>query len=211
MPHKLFVLGATGGLGQQIVMQALDAGHDVTALIRRPAKAPHLDTRLRSVAGALPDDAAIFSAAVRGHDAVISALGRGRSFKADGLIARSVPVIVAAMESAGVRRLIFTSAIGVGDAVREAPLFSRLLIRFLLKDIYADKLVGEDLIRRSGLDWTIVQPAQLTDGPLTSRYQTGDHLKLRGMPKVSRADVAHCILERLDDPSSVRRIVRIGY
>ena len=115
------------------------------------------------------------------------------------------------MHTSGVRRLIFTSAIGVGDAIREAPFFSRMMTRFLLKDLYVDKAIGEDLIRRSDVDWTIVQPAQLTNGPLTRRYRAGEALKFRGMPRISRADVAHFLLSQLDDTSYIRKVARLGY
>lgn len=110
-----------------------------------------------------------------------------------------------------VSRLAFVSAIGVGDAYADAPLSSRIVIKVLLRDIYADKAIGEDLIRKSGLEWTIVQPARLTDRPLTGRYQAGEHLKQRGMPKISRADLAHFLLNQVDDRTYVRKTVRLGY
>src|SRR5947207_3093887 len=156
---RLFVVGATGGTGQHILSQALEAGHEITAFVRTPAKLPTKHERLRVTVGAVTDGGPPLAQAIRGHDVVISALGRGSSLTAGGLIQRSASAIVAAMTNAGIRRLIFTSAIGVGDAYSDAPLFSKLLIRVLLKDLYADKVIGEDLIRRSDLDWTLVQPA----------------------------------------------------
>jgi len=84
-------------------------------------------------------------------------------------------------------------------------------MRFLLSDLYADKAAGEALIRRSYLDWTLVQPSQLTNGPLTQKYRAGERLALRGMPKISRADVAHFILSHLDDGAYVRKVVSISY
>ena len=85
------------------------------------------------------------------------------------------------------------------------------MIRLLLKDIYADKITGERHILSSDLDWTLVQPAQLTDGPLTRTYRAGERLALRGMPKVSRADTAHFIIRQLDDAAYVRTTVLIAY
>jgi len=213
MNHKkLIILGATGGTGQQLVTQALEAGHEVTALVRSAARIPARHDRLQLVVGTLPDDESnLLAHAVRGHDAVISALGRGTSFTSDNLIQRSVPAILSAMRANRVRRLIFMSAIGVGDAVRDAPLFSRIMIRLLLKDIYADKLAGEELIQHSDLEWTLVQPAQLTNGPLTRKYRVGERLKLRGIPTIARADVAHFILSQLDDTAYIGKVARIGY
>jgi putative NADH-flavin reductase len=208
---RLLVLGPTGGTGQQVVVQALEAGHEVTAFARSPEKLPVQHERLRRVAGRLPDDAALLADETRGQDAVISALGRGMSLKSEQLIQRSVPPILAGMQAHGVRRLIFTSAIGVGDAVRDVPFIPRLMARVMLKDLYADKVIGEELIRRSGLDWTILQPAHLTNGPLTGRYRAGERLNLRGAPKISRADVAHFIVSHLDDSEYIRKAVVLAY
>jgi putative NADH-flavin reductase len=202
---KLFVLGGTGGTGQHIVTQALDAGHDVTALVRDRAKITTQHPRLTIVTGEATGDSGAMSAQMRGHDAVISVLGRGLTFKSDHLMARSVPVILDAMRESGVRRLLFTSALGVGDTFRDSPVPAKLFFVTLLRGIYADKLIGDQLIRKSGLDWTIVQPAQLNDGPLTRAYRSGEHLALAGMPQISRADTAHFILDRINDHATFGR------
>jgi len=210
-PQRLFIIGATGGTGRQLVAQALEAGHEVTALVRTASKLHGPHPRLRQIEGSLPGEAKPLAEAMRGHGAVISALGRGASFKSEGLIRDSVPVMLEAMRRSGVRRLVFTSAIGVGDAFRDAPAFSRVMIGMLLKDIYADKAAGEELIRASGLDWTMVQPAQLTNGGLTGRYRAAEDLKLGGIPRISRADTAHFLLGLPGDASSIGKIIRIGY
>ena len=209
--RRILILGATGATGTQLLTQALDAGHEVTAFVRRPDNVPVRHERLQLVVGDVTDEGTRLTEAMRGQDAVVSALGRGMTLKSDNLIQRSIPPILSAMHAHGVRRLIFTSAIGVGETIRDAPLFSRLVIRVLLRDIYADKEAGEALLRRSGLDWTLVQPAQLTNGPLTRTYRAGEHLNLRGIPKVSRADTAHFLLRQLDDDAYVRKVALIAY
>jgi len=201
---KLLVLGGTGGTGRQVVTQALDTGHDVTVLARERSRVSVQHERLRVVDGDVRNAAALGEAA-RGQDAVISAIGRGQSFKSENLIAHSVPGIIDAMRATGVRRLIFTSALGVGETYRDSPLLPRIFFRTLLRGIYADKLVGDRMIRDSGLDWTIVQPVVLTDGPLTRHYRVGEHLRLSGVNKVSRADTAHFIVDRINDRSTFGR------
>ena len=198
---KLLVLGGTGGTGRHIVTQALDAGHAVTVLARDRASVGVQHERLRVVDGSVRNIAALGDA-TRGQDAVISAIGRGKSFKSENLIAESVPGIIATMQQNGIRRLIFTSALGVGDTYRDSPLVPRIFFRTLLRGIYADKLIGDQMIRNSTLDWTIVQPAVLTDGPLTRAYRVGEHLRLAGINKVSRADTAHFMVDRLEDRST---------
>lgn len=165
---KLLVLGATGGTGRQVVTQALEAGFDVTAFARNPGKLTLHHSSLRVLEGGLADATAL-AVAMRSQDAVISAIGRGKRFTSDHLIARTVPVILAAMQSAGVRRLMFTSAIGVGATFQDSPLIAKVFFRTLLRGLDADKAIGEDLIRKSDLDWTIIQPGTLNDGPLTCR------------------------------------------
>ena len=200
---KLLVLGGTGGIGQHVVTQALDAGHEVTVFARDPAKVTGQHARLRVVRGDVTDVAALTGAA-RGQDAVISAIGRGLSFKSEQLITRSVPSILAAMDAAGVRRLVFTSAWGVGDSFKDLAVVPWLFFRTLLRDVYADKLVGDTLIRKSNVDWTIVRPARLHDGPLTRSYHSGERLRMAGMQSISRADTAHFILACVTDPASIR-------
>lgn len=207
---RLLVFGATGATGQQIVMQGLQQGHELTVFVRNPAKLTFRDDRLRVVVGSVPEDADAISAAVRGQDAVISALGVRNSLKSGNLISRAMRTIVPAMERQAVRRLIFTSGFGVGDTRRDAPLLPRIMYRVLLTDIFADKADAEHYLRESSLDWTLVYPVLLTNGPITGQYRVGERLSLRGLPMISRADVADFILKQLQDPAYVRKGVAIS-
>lgn len=201
---NLLVLGATGPTGRHVVDQALAAGHRVTAFVRDPAKLPVRHERLRVVTGdVLAGDA--LPEATRGQDAVISALGVGLSFSPGRLFELSTPRVIAAMEQTGVKRLVQVSAFGVGDTFAQVPLLPRLFIRTLLARLYADKERGEEILKRSDLDWTIVYPAGLTNGPHTGDYRFGEHVELRGFPTVSRADVADLLLKAASDPAMVHR------
>jgi putative NADH-flavin reductase len=142
-------------------------------------------------------------AALDGQDAVISALGVGSSRRSFNLIEGAMPVIVNAMKRQGVRRLIFTSGISLKLAQVSLPL--RLLLRLMLWDQIRDKKAGEEILRDSAIDWTLIYPTILTDGPRTGEYRVGEHLELSGFPKVSRADVADVILKLLTDSESVHR------
>jgi putative NADH-flavin reductase len=205
---KIAVFGPTGPLGRQIVTQALERGHEVTALARSPEKLGASHARLRVVKGDVFDGRAAIEPAVAGQDAVVSALGVGRSFKAGGLIARAMPILVEAMERQNVRRLIFTS--GLILKLDQAPLLVRLLMRLLMSDLMRDKKAGEDVLRKSRLDWTLVYPVGLTDKPKTGKYRSGERLALRGFPMVSRADVADLILNLLDDAGSIQKDILIS-
>ena len=207
---KLLILGAAGATGQHVVTQALQQGHDVTAFVRDPMKLALNTDRLRVAVGDTAADPQSVARAVRGHDVVISTLGVGQSFTSNGLIEHSARNIVSAMEAAGVRRIIFTSAFGVSDTMRDVPLVPRLFMRTLLRDVYADKKAGDDLLRRSGLDWTLVSPTGLSNRAGTGTYRAGERLTLRGFPTVSRSDVALFILTQIEDRSYVRKEVLVS-
>ena len=207
---KLVVFGASGGTGQEIVKQALDQGHEVTAFVRDLKKLTIEHSKLRIIEGNVLQDQSAIASAVTGQDAIICALGVGNSLKSAGLIAESLAAIVPAAEKHDVRRLILISAFGVGDSFRNAPLVPRLMYRLLLGDIYRDKKAGEDIVKASGLDWTIIHPVMLTTGPRTGTYRSGERLDLRGIPKISRADVAHFALTQLADKTFLRKTAVIS-
>jgi putative NADH-flavin reductase len=209
MRRKILVLGATGGTGREVVAQGLGQGREITVLVRDRARLGAHADRVRVIIGSLPDGAAALGEAVRGQDAVVSALGVGQSFKSRGLMGAALPAIVAAMQAGGVRRLIVMSAAGVGDTLRDVSLPGRLFARTLLRDIFADKKVGEEAVRASSLDWTIAYPTLLTNGQRTSHYRAGEHLALHGIPSIARADVADFLLSQLEDGTYSRRDVVI--
>jgi uncharacterized protein YbjT (DUF2867 family) len=68
----------------------------------------------------------------------------------------------------------------------------------------------EDVLRGSGLDWTVVRPPQLTDKPLTGRYRTAYGHNIRGGFSVPRADVAHLMLRVLDQPQTIHQVIGIA-
>jgi putative NADH-flavin reductase len=218
---KLTIFAVTGGIGRQLLGQAIAAGHDVTAVARNPQSL----AAARVVAADLASiDPAALQPAVAGADAVLSALGpRG---KADaGVAARGTKVITEAMRAAGARRVIVVSASPIGTVPSpDRPHPPRhdpgdgIIIRYLadpivkraLREHYADLARMEDVLRASDLDWTIVRPPRLTDKPVTGRYRTAYGQNLRRGVFVSRADVAHYMLSVLDNPETFRRTVGIA-
>ncbi|KAA6203542.1 MULTISPECIES: NAD(P)-dependent oxidoreductase [Streptomyces] len=210
---RITVFGATGGVGQEIVGQALAAGHEVTAVVRDPDRLPG------PLEGAGPhgvvrlDDEAAVRAAVAGRDAVLSGLGsRGR--KANGVAERLTGRIVSAMEAEGARRLLVVSAVPVGPEPADDPLVDRLMRRAIgavLAELYADLARMEAVLADSATDWTAVRPPRLTDGPRTGVYRKVVGGTPRSSRTVSRADVAHAMLALIDDPAAVKQGVGIAY
>ncbi|HMO79165.1 MAG TPA: SDR family oxidoreductase [Pyrinomonadaceae bacterium] len=208
---KLLILGASGLTGRELVKQALAAGHEVTAFVRDPAKLDIRSDQLRVEVGNILNRISL-ETAIPGHDAVLSALGSpglGKSTElSDGL--RN---IIDVMELNGPKRLIFESGIGIGDSAEHVPWFTKhVFIPFVIKNIYADKEIQERQIRESSLDWTIVRPAALTNGPRTGVYRHGDAIsKERPAKKISRADTAEFMLRQLDDDTYLHKTPGLSY
>jgi putative NADH-flavin reductase len=206
---RILIFGATGGTGRELVSQALQRGHDVSAFVRTPAKVTVADSRLRIVQGDIGRPESL-RAAIPGHDAVLSALGI-RSFGRTTLLSNAAREIVDTMQAHNVRRLIWESSLGVGETRGQlGPLFNWLIIPLLLRHVFADKERQEAIIRATSLDWTIVQPAALTNGPRTGAYRVGACAGRR-LPRISRADVAYFMIEELEHARHVRQVVPLCY
>lgn len=209
---KLTVFGATGGTGQEIVRQALDAGHQVTAVVRDPARFTMTGERLEVFRADLTDAQAL-RPAVAGRDAVLSGLG-ARSRKDAGIATRLTRTVLGAVEPEGVRRLVVVSAAPVGPAPEDDGFLDRTMrgiVSAVLKDIYADLREMEAELAGSATDWTVVRPPRLQDKPLTGTYRK----VLGGFPRagrfLARADVAHAMLAALGDRATVKQGVGVAY
>jgi len=199
---KILIFGASGGTGRELLAQAGAAGHQVTVFARNPAGLGAAGTKVRIVAGDVLRDPDAVAAAVRGQDAVISALGRGYSLRSRGLMTGAMRAILPAMAAAGVRRLVVVSAFGVGATRRDASPVQHAVCALPLRFLYADKLAAESAIRAAEVDFTLLYPVRLVDGPPTGRYEMAPRLEMKGVPKISRGDVAHACLAVLEDPST---------
>jgi putative NADH-flavin reductase len=209
---KLTIFGATGATGTTLTTQALAAGHDITAVVRDASRLTIPDhPRLRVVTADVMDPASI-SPAIEDADAVISAVGP-RGAGPTTVIRDSVRSIIQAMEKTGTRRFVEVSGSIVAD--EGESLYMRFLVkplarRTFLGQVCADMRAGEDEIRHSDLDWTIVRPPALTNKAATGSYRTAIDRNLPHGFSISRADLAACMLGLLDDPASSHRHVAIA-
>lgn len=201
---RIAVLGATGRTGSEFVTQALAAGHEVVAYVRRP-DAMDTQSNLTVVGGQL-DDAATLTEALRGCDAVVLTLGPKVTESSKPLMQIAVPTVIDAAESAGVQRIIVMSALGVGDTFANTRYPYRLGCRTFLAGNFRGHKTGEDQLVDSGLDWTTVHPGPLADGPGTPNpliVDASTGYQMPRAPRTKRADVAAAILRMLDDPTTV--------
>jgi putative NADH-flavin reductase len=202
----VLILGASGGTGAVLVTEALARGHVVTALSRNPATALEAAVRPRVVAGNVLDSRCMESL-VADQDVVIWAVGARAGERAAHVCAVGTKNVLWAMETAGVRRFICESAFGVGESRRGGP-YARIL-RIVLRARVRDKEMQERSIFTSSVDWVIVRPTILTNGPATGRYRVGTDLQVGLFPRISRADVADFMLRQIEDRTFLRLAVGI--
>ena len=211
-PLRLLIIGATGGTGRQLVTQALAQGHEVTALARNPAKMSLQHAKLKIVPGDVLDPASL-QGAVQGQDAVLSALGHKRFLGPSRILSEGTANILQAMKSAGVSRFICESSLGLGSTTgRGGPLATLFIYPIVLPFYIWDKLRQEKLIEESDLEWVIVRPAALTNGPARGQYRHGPKAGSYFLPvRISRADVAGFMLRQLTDDCYLGRAVGLCY
>jgi putative NADH-flavin reductase len=194
---NLLIIGATRGIGIQLLEQALQVEHTVTALVRDAQKMPKRHDRLRVIQGDILDLESVQSAMAE-QEAVCITIGIGITWKPVIVFSQGTRNVLQAMWQQGVRRLICITGVGAGDSKGHGGfLYDRFFNPILLKTIYEDKDRQETLTRASETEWTIVRPGLLTNGPLTKKYQVITDLTDVTAGKISRADVAHFILEEL--------------
>jgi putative NADH-flavin reductase len=201
---RLFVLGATGGTGKQLVDLALQRGHQVTAFVRSPQKIPRHE-HLTIVEGD-PRRTEQLASAMPGHDAILSALGaigRGQTTLL-GDCARST---IEAGSASGVKRMfVVSSALLFPDA----GLIGTVLSRFVFGHVLRDSLEMEQVVKNSGLDWTIVRPVRLTNGSCTGRWRFEVDRIPRGGFSISRADVAHFLLDAVEKDAHLQQVIGLS-
>lgn len=194
---RLLLIGATRGIGRQTLAQALAGGHEVRVLARRPQRLDLRHERLTVLPGDIEEEAVVFQA-VAGMEAVVVTIGIRPTWQPVTVFSRGTKNVLTAMAAQGVPRLLVVTGIGAGDSKGHGGFFYDLIFQpLLLKTIYEDKDRQEELIRQSGTDWTIVRPGFLTNGPLTGRYRVITDLTGVIAGKISRADVAHFLLQEL--------------
>jgi uncharacterized protein YbjT (DUF2867 family) len=199
-PLRLLVIGATGGTGRELVQQALAQGHQVTAFVRNPAKLPIKHANLRIAKGDVLDYATV-EAAMRGQEAVLSALGHTRFLGPTRIQSDGMRNILRAMAACDVPRLICETALGLGNSAGRLGLPGTFfMVPMVLPFYFWDKLRQEELIMASDRDWVIARPGVLKNGPARGSYRHGLEVGNYIWPVIiARADVADFMLKQLQD------------
>jgi len=208
------IFGASGATGRLLTENSLAAGHTVTALVRNLA-AFSLRSCVRVVEGSVFDLPAVLRT-LEGVDAVFSALGAHSPFRNEKVLPRAVPVIVQAMQQAGIRRIIALGSAGaLPDSLQNQPAWQRWIVQkivcpFFLKWLVYEQVVQYSVLSASDLDWTMVMPPMLTNGSARGAYRVNGEALPAGSNHLSRADVAGFMMQQLAGSEWIRRGVYIG-
>jgi putative NADH-flavin reductase len=211
MEKNVIIFGASGKTGQELTIQALAMGYIVTAFVRNPLKLKITHDNLKVIQGSISDFEKV-SLAIKGQDAVLSALGAASPFKFDQSVIDGTENIIKALKIEGTSRFIYMSFIGV----KESRNTSGFVIKYIAPRLLSTEIAGhearESMIKQSGLNWVIVRAATLTNGKHTGQYRRGEGVLAKGFPvSISRADVADFMLNQVTDDSFLRKAPGIMY
>jgi len=206
---KIAIIGAAAGVGFEAVQQALRKGYHVTALSLNPDNLPH-HSNLSKIKGSATNIADVAKAIID-TDAVLVTIGTKQKKGTTLFSSMAKVVTVVATELMYDKPILVISGFGVGASYPFASFFIKSVINLLLKDQYKDKTLMEEIFQGSRLNWEMVQPGQLSDGPLTSKYKLYPDLsKEMKVRKISRADLAHFLLSEAITPAYLNKKVVIA-
>lgn len=208
---NLLIFGASGRTGQELVKQALRNGDQVTAFVRDPSKLTLRHDNLKIFQGDVVKYQLVENA-VKGQDAVLSALGASSPFKYDPSVVEGMGNIIQAMQSHEIARLIYMSFVGVKPTRHTAGFIIKYIAPKLLSTEIAGHEVREEMIKESHLQWTIVRAPTLTNGKHTGQFRSGEEVSSGGIAvTISRADVADFMLRQLRDDAFINKTPSLMY
>jgi len=206
---KLLVLGATGGIGLELVKQAIEKRHEVTAFVRNPEALAEFGDKITAIKGDLLSSWDLRNV-IPGHDAILSGFGPRVPIVKDehDLLTRFAAALTEAVKHTTLRRVLVVSVAFLFKDALLPPAY--LLGKLFFPNVVRDTAAMEDRIAESELAWTLIRPPQLTDKPLTGKYRVREgHLPSLGL-KISRADVTDYMLRALQDNTTIGKIVGVA-
>lgn len=206
---NLVIFGASGATGNQLVSQALKDGHSITAFVRNPAKLTISHERLKIIRGDVSNYKQVESA-IENQQAVVSALGVSKALKHDPAVVQGIQHIIKAMQNVGVKRMVYQSTFLVSQNRDELGFFVHKVLPLILRQEITDHEHKENFVRKSNLDYIIVRPSTLTNGPMTGKYRHGERILPSSLiSPISRANVAAFMLRQLSDDTYVYKAPRV--
>ena len=210
-PKRILVIGATGGTGKELVRQLLERDYEVTAFVRNPAKVEVEHPKLTIAQGNVMEYDSV-EAAVRGHDAVLSALGHKRFFYPTRILSEGTKNLLQAMEKLNVLRFVCETSLGIGNSAGRLGLYYTFFtIPVILPFYFWDKALQEKRIAESNTKWTIVRPGVLTNNPKQGKYRHGPDIgSYIWTVRISRAAVADFMIDQITDDTYLNMAVAVS-
>ncbi len=207
---NITIIGASAGVGLETVKIALQRNHKVTTLSRSEISLPS-NTNLTTLKGSAINKSDLKNS-IENADAVIVALGTGMSTKATTLYSDFAKLLVEVQKETNTQiPFIILTGFGAGDSAKYNSFFMRLIFNLLLKAVYADKTMMEEIISTSKLKWEIVRLGQLKDKPLTEKYRVETTLfKGINIGAINRADVADYLVKQAENTTNLSKYVSLS-
>ncbi len=207
---NITIIGASAGVGLETVKRALERKHNVTTLSRSEINLPG-NSNLTTLKGSATNKAD-FKKSIEKADAVIVALGTGKSMKPTTLYSDFAKLLEEVQREANLQiPFIVLTGFGAGESGQYNGFIMKLFFKFLLKDVYADKTKMEEIISTSKLKWVIVRPGLLKDKPLTEKYRVETKLfKGINIGSINRTDVADFLVKQAEKPTELNKYVSLS-
>jgi len=207
-PPRIALFGGSGATGARVLHEAAERGWPVNALVRRPGSLARTTGEVTEIVGEFEDDRAV-AAVVQGAEAGLVVIGPRPPYR-EVFCEHATRAVIAAQRAAGVQRLVCLTGALIGDyPANQGPVFrwcGRLAGRRMAES-RADRVGQEEVVRASGLAWTLVKPPRLTGGGRTGRARKGQALRIGLLSSVSRGDLAGILLDLCDGPAAVGEAV----
>lgn len=204
---RIAIIGGSRGTGLAVAHEALARGHDVVIVSRSD---PRLIQNGVRWLGGDARDATVLERAVEGASAVVTALGVTQTWRNTNLFSQSQVALNRAMDSAGLKRTVLVTGLGAGDSRNhQGWLYDNVVFPLFLARSYADKDRAEAVLQRSDLNWTVVRPGRLTDGPKKNKIEALLTPETYRYGAISRADVAAFVLDCIEKGSYLRQTPQI--
>ena len=207
---NITIIGASAGIGLETVKRGLNRNHSITTLSRSEINIEEKQS-LTMILGDATNKADLFKS-IQNADALIVTLGTGKNMKATTLFSDFAKLILEIHKENKITiPFIFVTGFGAGESKNYVPWLVKMFLKYLLKDVYADKTKMEEMITHSDLNWTVVRPGRLLDKELTEKYRIENKLfKGINIGGINRADVADFLIKQAENQTELKKYIGIS-
>jgi len=207
---NITIIGASAGIGLETVKRGLNKNHSITTLSRSEIGIEGKES-LNMILGDATNKTDLINS-IQNADAIIVTLGTGKNMKATTLFSDFAKLIVEINKENKIEiPFIFVTGFGAGESKNYVPWLVKMFLKYLLKDVYADKTKMEEIITNSTLYWTVVRPGRLLDNELTEKYRVENKLfKGINIGGINRADVADFLIKQAEKQTELRKYIALS-